>query len=184
MICSTPGFLVVHYFLEFIQIHVYWVSDAIQPLHPLPVLLPSSLPALNLSQDQGLFKWVSSLHQVAKVLEFQLRNLALFYVWEDVRVWAHWNHSFHIHQSCLGPVFCVFHILNPSGLSVGMGCSLMATDYRGTLVYWYGRKYSNSQSGNYDSTNHTTWPKRKDTKETKIQGPFPLKRVFPIAQQV
>ena len=47
----------------------HWVSDAIQPSHPLSSL--SSL-ALNLSQHQGLFKWVSCLHQVAKVLEFQL----------------------------------------------------------------------------------------------------------------
>ena len=52
------------------QIHVHWVSDAIQPSHPL---LSPSRPALNLSQHQGLFKWVSSSHQVAKVLEFQLQ---------------------------------------------------------------------------------------------------------------
>ena len=47
------------------------VDDAIQPSHPLS---SPSLPALNLSQHQGLFKWVSSLHQVAKVLEFQLQH--------------------------------------------------------------------------------------------------------------
>ena len=65
MNCSTPG-LPVHYQLpESTQTHVHWVSDAIQPSHPL---LSCSLPALNLSQHQGLFKWVSSLHQVAKVL--------------------------------------------------------------------------------------------------------------------
>ena len=52
---------------DFTQIHVHWVSDAIQPSHPLS---SPSLPALNLSQHQGLFKWVSSLHRVAKVLEF------------------------------------------------------------------------------------------------------------------
>ena len=51
--------------------HVHWVGDAIQPSHPLP--FPSS-PALNLSQHQGLFRWVSSPHQVAKVLEFQLQS--------------------------------------------------------------------------------------------------------------
>ena len=49
--------------------HVHWVSDAIQPSHPLSSPSP---PALNLSQHQGLFQWVSSLHEVAKVLEFQL----------------------------------------------------------------------------------------------------------------
>ena len=49
-------------------------SDAIKPFHPLPS--PSPL-AFNLSQHQGLFKWVSSLHQVAKVLEFQLQYQSL-----------------------------------------------------------------------------------------------------------
>ena len=54
---------------EFTQIHVHWVSDAIQPSHPLSSPSP---PAFNLSQHQGLLKWVSSSDQVAKVLEFQL----------------------------------------------------------------------------------------------------------------
>ena len=57
--------------LEFTQTHVHWVGDAIQPSHPL--LSPSS-PAFNLSQHQGLFKWGSSSHQVAKVLEYQLQH--------------------------------------------------------------------------------------------------------------
>ena len=64
----APGFPVLHYLPEFTQTHVYWVSDAIQPCHRLP---PPSPPALNLSQHQGLFQWVSSSHQVAKVLELQ-----------------------------------------------------------------------------------------------------------------
>ena len=66
MDCSTPGFTVLHYFLEFAQFHVHWVSDTIQPSQSL---LPLSPPALNLSQHQGLFQWVSYLHQMAKVLE-------------------------------------------------------------------------------------------------------------------
>ena len=66
---STPGLPVHHQLLEFTQTHVLWVSDAIQPSHPPSS--PSS-PAPNPSQHQGLFKWVSSSHQVAKVLEFQL----------------------------------------------------------------------------------------------------------------
>ena len=57
--------------LEFTQTHVHWVGDAIQPSHPLSSPSP---PAFNLSQHQGLFKWVSSSHQVAKVLEFQLQH--------------------------------------------------------------------------------------------------------------
>ena len=70
MNCSTPGFPVLHYLQEFAQTHVYCVSDAIQSSHPLS----PPLPALNLSQHQGFFLWVSSLHQVAKVLELQLHH--------------------------------------------------------------------------------------------------------------
>ena len=65
---STPGFLVHHQLLEVTQTHAHQIGDAIQPSHPLS--LPSP-PALNLSQHQGLFQWVSSSHQVAKVLELQ-----------------------------------------------------------------------------------------------------------------
>ena len=65
---STPGLPVHHQLPEFTQTHLHWVSDAIQPSHPLSSLSP---PAFNLSQHQGLFKWVSSSHQVAKILEFQ-----------------------------------------------------------------------------------------------------------------
>ena len=68
---STPGFLVYHQLPESTQTHVHWVGDAIQPAYPLSSPFP---PALNLSQHQGLFKWVSSSHQVAKVLEFQLQH--------------------------------------------------------------------------------------------------------------
>ena len=70
MNCSMPGLPVHHQLLESTQTHVHWVGDAIQPSHSLS----SPSPALNLSQHQGLFKWVSSLHQVAKVLEFQLQH--------------------------------------------------------------------------------------------------------------
>ena len=55
--------------VEFTQTHVHWVGNAIQPPHPLSSLSP---PAFNLCQHQGLFRWISSLHQVVKVLEFQL----------------------------------------------------------------------------------------------------------------
>ena len=63
MDCSMPGFPVLHYPLEFAQTQVHWVSDAIQPSHPLSLPPP---PALNLSQHQGLFQWVSSSHQVVQ----------------------------------------------------------------------------------------------------------------------
>ena len=62
---STPGLPVQHHLPELAQAHVHWVGDAIQPSHPLSSPFP---PAFNLSQHQGLFRWVSSLHQVAKVL--------------------------------------------------------------------------------------------------------------------
>ena len=71
MDCSTPGLPVHHWIPEFAQTQVHWVSDAIQPSHPLSSPSP---PAFNLSQHQGLFQWVSSLHQVAKVLELQLQH--------------------------------------------------------------------------------------------------------------
>ena len=68
---STPGFSVHHQLPEFTQTHVHWVGDAIQPSHPLLSPFP---PALNPSQHQGLFQWVNSLHEVAKVLEFRLQH--------------------------------------------------------------------------------------------------------------
>ena len=64
---NTPGFFVLPYLLEFVQIHVLWVGDAIQSYYPL--LLPSP-PAFNLSQHQGLFQWVSSSHHVPQILSF------------------------------------------------------------------------------------------------------------------
>ena len=73
MDCSMSGFVVLHHLLELAQTHVHWVGDAIRPSHPL---YPQSScpPAPNPSQYQGLFQWVNSLHEVAKVLEFQLQN--------------------------------------------------------------------------------------------------------------
>ena len=66
---SMPGLPVHHHLLEFTQIHVHRVSDAIQPSHPRSSPSP---PAPNSSQHQSLFQWVNSSHEVAKVLEFQL----------------------------------------------------------------------------------------------------------------
>ena len=66
MDCSMPGLPIHYQLLELMQAHVHCVRDAIQPSHPLS----SPSPALNLSQHRGLFQWVSSLHQVAKVLSF------------------------------------------------------------------------------------------------------------------
>ena len=86
MDCSTPDFPVLSHFMEFAQIHVRWVSDAIQPSH---LLSSSSPPAFSLSQHQGLFQWVDSLHQVAKVLEsYNLSPL------EIGRTWVAWDMIF------------------------------------------------------------------------------------------
>ena len=74
MDCSMPGLPVHHQLLEFTHTHVHWVSNAIQPFHPL---LSPCLPAFNLSQHQGLFQWVSSSHQMAKGLKLQLQHQSL-----------------------------------------------------------------------------------------------------------
>ena len=66
---TTPGLPVHHQLSEFTQTHVHRVGDAIQPSHPRSSPSP---PAPNLSQHQGLFQWVNSSPEVAKVLEFQL----------------------------------------------------------------------------------------------------------------
>ena len=60
-----------HQLQEFTQTRIYRVGDAIQPSHPLSSPSP---PAPNPSQHQGLFQWLNSSHQVAKVLEFQLQH--------------------------------------------------------------------------------------------------------------
>ena len=83
MDCSTPGFLVLHHLLELTQTHVHQVSDAIQPSH---LLSSPSPPAFNLSHYQGLFQWVSSSHQVAKVLEFQHQSLQWIFRTDFLRI--------------------------------------------------------------------------------------------------
>ena len=65
--CSMSGFFVLHHLPELAQIHIHWVGDAIQPSHPFS----SPSAAFSLSQHQDLFPWVSSSHQVAKVLGLQ-----------------------------------------------------------------------------------------------------------------
>ena len=71
---SMPGLPVHHQLPEFTQTHAHWIGDAIQPSHPLS---SPSLPTFNLPQHQGLFQWVSSSHQVAKVMEVSASTLVL-----------------------------------------------------------------------------------------------------------
>ena len=84
MECRTPGLPVHHLFPELAQTHVHRVGDVIQPSHPLSSPSPS---AFCLSQYQGLFKWVSFLHQ-AKVLEFQLQHQS--FQWVPPSGWTGW----------------------------------------------------------------------------------------------
>ena len=95
--CSTPGFPVHHQLPELTQTHVHWVGVAIQPSYSL---LPPSPLALNLSQHQGLFQWVSSSHQVAKVLEFQLQHqFSSVQLLSHVRFFATpWTAGFPVHH--------------------------------------------------------------------------------------
>ena len=71
MDCSTPGLLVPHHLLEFAQVHVRCIGNAIHPSHPLTLSFPS---ALNLSQHQGLFQWVGCSHKVTKIPVFHLQH--------------------------------------------------------------------------------------------------------------
>ena len=81
MNCSTPGLPIHQQLLEFIQTLVHRVGDAIQPSHPLSSLSP---PASAPFQHQGLFQWVNSWHEVAKVLEFQLQH----HSFQDTQDWS------------------------------------------------------------------------------------------------
>ena len=87
MDCSTPGLPVHHQLPEFTQMHVHWVGDAIQPSH---TLMSPSPPAFNLSQHQGLFKWVSSLPQMTKVLEFQLHHQSFQWIFRLISFTIDW----------------------------------------------------------------------------------------------
>ena len=82
-----PGFFVHHQFPKLDQIDVLWVGDAIQPSHPLPSPSPS---AFNLPQHQGLFQWISSSHQVAKVLELQFQHQTSNEYWRLISFRIDW----------------------------------------------------------------------------------------------
>ena len=88
MHCSIPDLPIPHHLLKFAKVHVHWVGDAIQLSQPL---LPSSPPAFNLSQHQGLFQWVSSLYQVAKELEFQHQSFQWIFRVDFLYNWLVWS---------------------------------------------------------------------------------------------
>ena len=87
MDCSTPGFPVLHCLPKFAQTRVRWFGDAIQPSHPLS---PLSLPALSLSQHQDLSQWVSSSHQVAKLL-IMWSGIKFNFTYEKSRLLLQWS---------------------------------------------------------------------------------------------
>ena len=91
--CSTSGFPVLHHLLELTQTHVHWFSDAIQPSHSLSTPSP---PAFNLAQHQGLFQWVSSSYQVARVLVLQLQHQSFQWIFraDFLYYWLVWLKGF------------------------------------------------------------------------------------------
>ena len=109
-----------HPSLYFAQTHVRWVSEAIQSSYPLS---PSSLPALNLSQHHGLFQWVSSMHQVAKVLEFQHQSFQWIFRVDFLEDWLVWSPCClrDSQESSLAPQF---ESINSSVLSLLYGSTL------------------------------------------------------------
>ena len=109
---STPGFPVHHQLLELAQTHVHCISDAIQPSHPLS---SPSLPAFNLSQHQGLFPWVSSSHQVAKVLEFQPQHQSFQWIFRTDFFRMDWLDLLAV-QGTLKSLFQQFNSINSSEL--------------------------------------------------------------------
>ena len=87
---GTPGFPVLHHLQELAQVHVHWVSDAIQQTHPL--LSPSS-PVSSLSQHQGLSQWVSSSHQVTEIVELQVQHQSFWWIFR-IDFLEDWLHCF------------------------------------------------------------------------------------------
>ena len=85
---SMPGSPVLHYLLEFAETHVHWVYDAIQPSYPL---LSPSPPVFNLSQHHGLFQWVGSSYQVAKILELQHQSFQRIFRVDFLYDWLVWS---------------------------------------------------------------------------------------------
>ena len=132
MDCSMPGSSVLHYLPEFAQIHVHWVSDANYPSHPL--LIPSPF-AFSLSQNQGPFQWVSSSHQVAKILEVQLQHQSLQWIFKThfLKDWLVWSPCTSRDSQDSSPTL-QFKNINSSVLSFLYGPTLTSIhDYRKTI---------------------------------------------------
>ena len=128
MDCSMPGFCAHHQLPELAQTHVHSACDAIQPSHPL--LSPSPL-AFSLSQHQGLFQWVTSSNQVAKVLEFQLQHQSFQWIF---RLISFRNDQLNlladqgILKSLLQHIKLIFKNINSLALSFLYGPTLTSID--------------------------------------------------------
>ena len=142
MNCSTPGFPVLHYLPELAQAHIHWVGGAIQPSHPL---LPPSPPALSLSQHQGLFQWVGSSPQAAKVLELQLQHQSFQWIFRFISFRIDWFDLLAVqqtlknllqHHNSKASVLhnSVFFMVQLSHLSMTTGKTIALTIW--TLVSW------------------------------------------------
>ena len=134
MDCSTPCFPLLHRLPELAQTHVHRVGNAIQTSHPLSAPSP---PAFNLSEHQGLFQWVSSLHEVAKVLEFQLQYQSFQWIFRTdfLLGWTGW---ISLQSKGLSRVFSntpQFKIINSWALSF-----LYSPTF--TSIYGYWKKHS------------------------------------------
>ena len=136
MDCSMAGFSVLHYPPEFAQIHVLWVSDAIFLSYPL---LPSSPFAFNLSHHWGLFQWVGSSHQVAKVLELQLQKQSFQWLFK-VNFLYDWFHLLEVqgtlktlpqHNNLKAPI-----LLHLAFFIVPLSCKYMTTGKTTALTIW------------------------------------------------
>ena len=145
MDCSTPDFPVHHQLPEFAQPHVHRISDTIQPSHSL---LSPSPPAFNPSQHQGLFKWISSSHQVAKDWSFsfstksfiEYSGLISFRIhWLDLLVVQGTLKSFlHHHSSKASFVQCSAFFM------VHLSHSYMTTGKTTALTIWTCRQSNDS----------------------------------------
>ena len=120
MDCSTPDFPGLKYLTDFAPTHVHWVGDAIQLYHPL--FFPSP-PVLSLFQHQGLFQWVSSSHQEAKVLDLQLQHQSFQWIFRVDCLYIDFCYCFClVAKSC--PTFLILLLCpwNFPGKDTGVGC--------------------------------------------------------------
>ena len=126
MDCSTPGFPVLHYLSEFAQTQVHWVSDIIQPSHPLA---SPSLLALHLSQHKGLFQWVGASHQEVKILSFSISPSNEYSEWFSLKI--DWFDQFVVQESSPGPQF---ESISSSALRSLYGLTLTSTHDTGKTI--------------------------------------------------